>query len=87
MLLVVTLSSIYMHRINRSVWRFLHYGTYLVFGLGLAHGLLISGEFKAGESLEFDEPEKLLLLGLALVVLLFPVWRFYFRRKPTPLPE
>ncbi len=46
---------------NRRVLRTLHYGTYPVLALGLIHELFISGEFKAGEIFEFEEPEKLFL--------------------------
>lgn len=44
-LIVVTVSSLYIHKIRRSTWRALHYGTYLVLVLGLLHGLFISAEF------------------------------------------
>lgn len=74
-LLIVTISSIYIKRLKRSTWRVVHYGTYLVFVLGLIHGLFISGEFKPGESIEFDEPEKIVLLLIAAIATSFPVWR------------
>lgn len=75
MLVVVTVSSIYIKQLKRSTWRALHYGTYLVFVLGLAHGLFISGEFKEGEFFELDEPEKIILLVMTAVTLAFPTWR------------
>ena len=60
---------------KRSHWRTLHYGTYLLLGLGLVHGILISGEYKSGELFEPKEPEKMILLGLAAVALCFSIWR------------
>ena len=80
-LAVVTLSSIYIKKLKRSTWRTLHYGTYLLFVLGLVHGLFISGEFKEGELFEFDEPEKILLLVMTVMTLAFPVWRVRVARE------
>lgn len=80
-LLIVTISSLYIKYMNRGVWRILHYGTYLFLALGLIHGLFISGEFKAGEVFEFEEPEKLFLLFLAAVTFLFPLWRVVIARQ------
>jgi len=80
-LLVVTVSSIYIKEMKRTTWRALHYGTYLVFVLGLVHGLFISGEFKAGESLDFDEPEKIILLLMALIAVTLPAWRVRVARQ------
>lgn len=79
-LAVVTVSSIYIKKLKRSTWRALHYGTYLVFVLGLAHGLFISGEFKEGESFELDEPEKIILLVMTALVVSFPAWRVRIAR-------
>ena len=56
-------------------WRILHYGTYLFLVLGLAHSLLISAEYKAGELFDFEEPEKIILLAMGGIALLFPTWR------------
>ncbi len=80
-LLIVTISSIFIKYMNRRFWRVLHYGTYAVLVLGLIHGLFISGEFKAGEIFEFEEPEKLFLLFLAVVALGFPLWRVVIVRR------
>ena len=80
-LLIITISSIFIKYMNRRFWRVLHYGTYLVLALGLIHGLFISGEFKAGEIFEFEEPEKLFLLFLAAVALAFPLWRVIVVRR------
>ncbi len=80
-LIVVTVTSLYIKKMKNTTWRILHYGTYLVLILGFVHGLLISGEFKPGEKFEFDEPEKILLLVLAGVTLLFPVWRVIAARR------
>ncbi len=84
-LLVVTLTSIYIKHMNRQVWRAIHYGTYAVLFLGLVHGLFISGEFKPGEIFEFGEPEKLLLLFMTAVALAFPVWRYIIIRRNKSL--
>ena len=45
LLLIVTVSSIFIKYMNRKVWRAIHWGTYAVLFLGLVHGLFISGEF------------------------------------------
>jgi len=80
-LLVVVVTSLNIRRLKRRTWRLLHYGTYLVFVLGIIHGLLISGEYRTGETLEFDEPEKAVLLVMAGVLLAFPVWRIVAARR------
>lgn len=80
-LLVVTVSSLVIKKMKRPTWRGLHYLAYAVFVLGLAHGLFISGEFKAGESFEWEEPEKVMLLLVAATAVLFPVWRVIAARK------
>ncbi len=74
-LIVVTVSSLRIKTVKRGVWRGLHYLTYAVFVLGLAHGLFISGEFKEGEGFEWRETEKILLLLVAATAALFPLWR------------
>lgn len=118
LLLIVTISSLYIKKMKRGTWRALHYGTYLVLLLGLTHGLFISAEFREGEGLfsgekkqeipvlseaqkekqggekpgteikkdegeiiDFEEPEKILLLIMAGVTLLFPVWRIVEAKK------
>lgn len=80
-LLVVVVSSLLYKRINRETWRVLHYGTYVFLVLGLAHSLLISAEYKAGELFDFEEPEKIVLLVMAGVALLFPLWRVLAARR------
>ena len=116
-LIIVTISSLTIKKMKRGTWRILHYGTYLVLFLGLAHGLFISAEFREGEGLfsgekkqaqpatqeeqnreptgkpgaeskkdegeiiDFEEPEKILLLAMAGITILFPVWRIVAARK------
>ena len=116
LLLLVTVSSLYIKKMKRGTWRALHYGTYLVLLLGLVHGLFISAEFREGEGLfsgekkqerpamrdgqkqelsskpgaksnkdegeiiDFEEPEKILLLIMAGVTILFPLWRIVAAR-------
>ncbi len=127
-LIVVTISSLRLKQIKRGTWRVLHYGTYLVFVLGLVHGLFISAEFRGGEqrkeiaaerleserapagepreergaekdrdkdakdassgerkdegeTFDFKEPEKIILLVMAGIVLLFPVWRIVVAKR------
>ena len=64
-LLVTIVTSLNMERIAFAKWRVLHYGTYLFFALGLAHSLLISGEYRTeAELIDFEEPEKIILLVL-----------------------
>lgn len=82
-LIVATVSSLYIKRMKRGTWRGLHYLTYAVLYLGLAHGLFISGEFKAGESFEWEEPEKVMLLLVAAVAVLFPIWRVIAARRSS----
>ncbi len=84
-LLVVTLTSIWIKYMNRKVWRTIHYGTYAVLFLGLVHGLFISGEFKPGEIFEFEEPEKILLLFMTAAALVLPIWRFIIIRRNKSL--
>lgn len=75
-LLVVTVSSLNIKRMPRRQWRALHYGAYLVLGLGLIHALTISNEFARYEPFRVEEPDKFLLAFVAVpVVLLFPIWR------------
>ncbi len=80
-LLVVVLSSLLIKRMKFSNWRILHYGTYLFLVLGLAHSLLISAEYKAGELFDFEEPEKIILLVMGGIALLFPIWRVIAARR------
>lgn len=75
-LLAVTVSSLNIKKMPRRQWRILHYGTYLVLGLGLVHALTISNEFARYEPFRIEEPDKFLLAVVAVpIVLLFPIWR------------
>jgi len=75
-LLVVTVASLNIKKMPRRQWRILHYGTYLVLGLGLVHALTISNEFARYEPFRIEEPDKFLLAVVAVpIVLLFPIWR------------
>lgn len=75
-LIVVTLSSLNIKRMPRRQWRALHYGSYAVLGLGLIHALTISNEFARYEPFRIEEPDKFLLVVVAVpIVLLFPIWR------------
>ncbi len=75
-LLVVTVTSLNIKKMPRRQWRILHYGTYLVLGLGLVHALTISNEFARYEPFRIEEPDKFLLAVVAVpIVLLFPIWR------------
>lgn len=75
-LIVVTVSSLNIKKLPRRQWRVLHYGSYVVLGLGLLHSLTISNEFSSHEPFRITEPDKFLLAVVALpVVLLFPIWR------------
>jgi sulfoxide reductase heme-binding subunit YedZ len=75
-LIVVTISSLCIKKMPRRQWRVLHYGSYVVLGLGLIHSLTISNEFSRYEPFRIEEPDKFLLAVVALpVVLLFPIWR------------
>lgn len=75
-LAVVTVSSLNIKKMPRRQWRTLHYGSYLVLGLGLVHALTISNEFARYEPFRIREPDKFLLAFVAVpAVLLFPVWR------------
>ena len=84
-LLIVTVTSIYIKHMNRQVWRAIHFGTYAVLFLGLVHGLFISGEFKPGEIFEFEEPEKILLLFMTAAALALPIWRYVIIRRNKAL--
>ena len=81
-LLVVTVSSLNIKKMPRCQWRILHYGTYLVLGLGLVHALTISNEFARYEPFRIEEPDKFLLAVVAVpTVLLFPIWRIVAARR------
>jgi len=75
-LIVVTISSLSIKKMPRRQWRILHYGSYIVLGLGLIHSLTISNEFSRYEPFRIEEPDKFLLAVVAVpVVLLFPILR------------
>lgn len=80
-LIIVAVSSLLMKHMKFSHWRTLHYGTYLLLGLGLAHGLFISAEYKPGEHFQPWEPEKFILLLMATIVLGFPIWRVLAKQR------
>lgn len=81
-LVVVTLAAIATKKLPRQTWRALHYGVYLFLILGLAHGLLISAEYRIeAELVDFEEPEKVILLVMGLVAALFPLWRVFAARR------
>lgn len=80
-LLVVAISSILIKFLKREWWRILHYGTYIIIFLGLAHGLFISGEFLEEEVFDFDEPEKVILLIFTGIAVALPIWRLFLAKK------
>lgn len=81
-LIVVTVSSLNIKKMPRRQWRVLHYGSYLVLGLGLVHALTISNEFAAHEPFRIEEPDKFLLAVVAVpLVLLLPLWRIAAARR------
>lgn len=81
-LIVVTVSSLYIKKMPRRQWRTLHYGSYVVLGLGMIHALTISNEFARYEPFRIEEPDKFLLVTVALpILLLFPIWRIFAARR------
>ncbi len=89
-LVVVTLAAIATKKLPRKTWRALHYGVYLFLVIGLAHSLLISAEYRVeAELVDFEEPEKIILLVMGALAALFPLWRVFAARrlntrKPAP---
>lgn len=72
-LLVVTLMAQPIKKLPRPPWRAFHCGVYLFLVLGLAHSLLVSGKYRIEKELiDFEEPEKIILLVLGAVALGFP---------------
>lgn len=71
-LLVILVSSLYMKYLKRKVWRVLHYGSYLFFGLGFWHGLSISDNFAPNAEVNLLEPKKI-VLEVEIVILIFVV--------------
>lgn len=81
-LLVVTLSAIATKKLPRTTWRVLHYGVYLFLVVGLAHSLLISAEYRVeAELVDFEEPEKIILLIMGVLAALFPLWRLFAAKR------
>lgn len=80
-LLIVTISSLRIKQLKREKWRLLHWGTYLFMALGLIHGIFISAEFRDGEMLELEEPQKILLLATAALALALPAYRAIVGRR------
>jgi predicted ferric reductase len=74
-LLVVLVSSLYMKYLKRKLWRILHYGSYLFFGLGFWHGLSISDSFAPNAEVSFVDPKKIVLEIEIVLLLLVVVWR------------
>lgn len=82
-MMVVLVSSLYIRRLKRSTWRTLHWGSYVVLGMGLVHSLFISTSFLPGETLDLFDFEKLIVLAMGAAVLAFPVWRaFVWWKQP-----
>jgi len=80
-LLVVTVSSLYLKQLGRRRWRLLHYGSYVVLGLGMLHALTISNEFYRNEPFRITEPDKFLLALAVPLILAFPAWRVFAARQ------
>lgn len=74
-LLVVLASSLYMKYLKRKLWRILHYGSYLFFGLGFWHGLSISDSFAPDAEVSLLDPKKIVLEIEIVLLLLIVVWR------------
>ncbi len=86
LLLVVLVSSLYMKYLKRKLWRVLHYGSYLFFGLGFWHGLSISDQFEPNSEVSLLDPKKIILEVELVILLLLVVWRVILDRnqnKPT----
>jgi len=74
-LLVVLVSSLYMRYLERKLWRVLHYGSYLFFGLSFWHGLSISDSFASNAEVSLLEPKKIILEIEIALLLLVAAWR------------
>ena len=74
-LLVVLVSSLYMKYLKRKLWRVVHYGSYLFFGLGFWHGISISDQFEPNAEVNLLDPKKIVLQVEIVVLLLLVVWR------------
>jgi methionine sulfoxide reductase heme-binding subunit len=74
-LLVVLVSSLYMRYLKQKLWRVLHYGSYLFFGLSFWHGLSISDSFAPNAEVSLLEPKKIILEIEIALLLLVAGWR------------
>lgn len=74
-LLVVLISSLYMKYLKRRLWRVLHYGSYLFFGLGFWHSLSISDSFVPNAEVSLLDPKKIILEIEIVLLLLVVGWR------------
>lgn len=80
-LLVILISSLCMKYLKWKVWRALHYGSYLFFGLGFWHGLSISDNFEPNAEISLLAPKKILLEVEIMVLLLLVLWRVMLYRN------
>ncbi len=69
MAITITL-SLTIRKKNQKLWRATHYGTYIVFALGLVHSLFISSTFQPEWKLDYLDAEKLTveLFGTLLII-------------------
>lgn len=87
-LVVVAASLLNIKKMPRTQWSTLHYGSYLVLGLGLVHALTISNELARCEPFRIEEPDKFLLAFVAVpLTLLFPAWRTVAALRPIKSPH
>ncbi|MUL38761.1 ferric reductase-like transmembrane domain-containing protein [Gloeocapsopsis dulcis] len=80
-LLVILVSSLYMKYLKQKLWRVLHYGSYLFFGLGFWHGLSISDQFEPNAEVSLLDPKKIVLEVEIVVLLLLVLWRIVRHRN------
>ncbi|MEH2058439.1 MAG: ferric reductase-like transmembrane domain-containing protein [Nostoc sp.] len=80
-LLVILISSLCMKYLKQKVWRVLHYGSYLFFGLGIWHGLSISDNFEPNAEVNLLDPKKILLEVEIIILLLLLMWRVMLYRN------
>ena len=80
-LLIILISSLYMKYLKQQVWRVLHYGSYLFFGLGMWHGLSISDNFEPNAEVSLLAPKKILLEVEIMILLLLVMWRVMLYRN------
>jgi predicted ferric reductase len=82
-LLIVAGSSYFIKYFRRWVWRWLHYGIYAVFGLGLIHSLYISPDYLSGWVLDYFDGEKLIVVIMVAITVLFLLWRIFMLQRPN----